>query len=465
MMKPMEAPTPPEALAPPSFLRGVLETEGWTRLQHVWDGAPHLAEEFSHTQAPFDWDTLRLATPRAMTRLPFASDLLPPGAKALLISMMHRRLDIALETVAQARKQRGAYDVGAPAPSRLGELKPLAILKATEALIIRLQQGGKLPPITKAIFQRVNGDANLELLSRLHGEISPGARESLWPVLLEWALALSYHSDDTDLCRLDLDLLMGDGDSVRLVHDTIRGEPPLKVAEAAVRLAERRPDTAIVPPLAALLAGRYPHHLKRSIAGALAAVGDTTAIAHLIRLLLSDTPDDRDDGMPYYRVRMAAMAAVTQIAVRGTTATDTVVPALRQALYRESLSAASRLQAIIMLARHFGIKEGFDLASKQVVEAAAREYAEVRDLAAEALAALGNHSALNALAEALQHVNRAETSLERLRPVGADNPQALLNALEAFGLPMHWSDLTQRWTKGHPLLPAPGESPGFTANP
>jgi hypothetical protein len=453
MMKAMEVPTPPEALAAPSFLRGVLETEGWSRLQHVWDAAPHLADELAESQAPFDWDTLRLATHREMIRLPFAQDLLPPGAKTLLINMVHRRLDIALETVTRARLQRQAYEVGSPVQQRLGDMKPQQILKDTEQLVIRIQHAGKLPPITKAIFHRVNGDANLELLSRLYGEISANARDTLWPLLLEWVLALSFHSDTMDLCRMDMETLMGGRDAVELVHDTIRGDPPLKVAEAAVRLAERRPDTATVPPLATLLAGRYPHHLKRSIAGALAAVGDSTAIAHLVRLMLSDVADTRDDGVPYYHVRMSAMTAATRIAQRETALTDTVVPALRQTLYRDSLSAASRLQAIIMLARHFGIKEGYDLAAKQVVEAAAREYAEVRDLAAEALAAIGNPTALNPLVEALQHVNRAETSLERLRPMGVDDPDTLLRALEGFGMPMHWSQHTRRWTKGHPLLP------------
>jgi hypothetical protein len=449
----MEVPTPPEALAAPSFLRGVLETEGWSRLQHVWDGAPHLADELAETQAPFDWDTLRLATHRQMTGLAFAADLLPPGAKTLLINIVHRRLDMALETVAQARLRRQAYEVGSPAKQPLGEMKPHMIMKANEQLIIQLQSSGKLPPITKAIFHRVNGDANLELLSRLYSDISANARDNLWPVLLEWVLALSFHSDDMDFCRLDMETLMGGRDAVQLVHETIKGDPPLKVAEAAVRLAERQPDSAIVPPLATLLAGRYPHHLKRSIAGALAAVGDSTAIAHLVRLILADTADTSDDGIPFYRVRMAAMTAATQITQRDAAMTDTVLPALRQALYRDSLSGASRLQAIILLAQHFGIKEGFDIAAQLVVEGAAREYAEVRDLAADALAAIGNPMALNALTEALQHVNRAETSLERLRPMGADDPHALLKALEGFGMPMHWNSLTHRWAKGYPELP------------
>jgi hypothetical protein len=453
MMKTMDLPTPPEALAPPSFLRGVLEMDGWSRLQHVWDGAPHLADELAETQAPFDWDTLRLATHRQMTHLPFPADLLPPGAKSLLITVVHRRLDMALETVAQARLQRQAYEIGSPAPRPLGEMKPHQIMKDNEQLIIRLQQSGKLPPITKAIFHRINGDANLELLSRLYGEISANARDNLWPVLLEWVMALSFHSDDWDFCRLDMETLMGSHDAVQLVHDTIKGDPPLKVAEAAVRLAGRQPDSAIVPPLATLLAGRYPHHLKRSIARALAAVGDSTAIAHLVRLILIDTADASDDGVPFFRVRMAAMTAAAEIAHRDAALTDSVVPALRQALHRESFSPASRLQAITMLARHFGINEGFDLACAQVVEAAAREYADVRDLAAEALAAIGNPLALNALVEALQHVNRAETSLERLRPMGADNPDALLKTLERFNMPMHWNPYTHRWTKGHPELP------------
>lgn len=453
MMNTMDLPTPPEALAAPSFLRGVLETDGWSRLQHVWEGAPALADELADTQAPFDWDTLRLATHRHLIRLPFAMEMLPPGAKTLVITVVHRRLDMALETVTRARLQRQAYEVGSPTPQRLGMVKPQQILADLEQLIIRIQHAGKLPPITKAIFHRVNGDANLELLSRLSGEISANARDTLWPLLLEWVLALSFHSDPVDLCRLDLETLMDGHDAVTLVHDTIRGDPPLKVAEAAVRLAERRPDAAIVPPLATLLAGRYPHHLKRSIAGALAAVGDSTAIAHLVRLMLSDTADSHDDGVAYYRVRQAAMVAAARIAERMPSLSDTVVPALRQTLYRESLGMASRLQAIIVLARHFGVKEGYDLAATQVVEAAAKEYAEVRDLAAEALMTLGNPTALNALVEALQHVNRAETSLERLRPVGADNPDALLRALEAFGMPMHWNAHLRRWAKGHPMLP------------
>ncbi|MBC7545930.1 MAG: hypothetical protein H7338_24645, partial [Candidatus Sericytochromatia bacterium] len=75
--------------------------------------------------------------------------------------------------------------------------------------------------------------------------------------------------------------------------------------------------------------------------------------------------------------------------------------------------------------------------------------------AAEALASHGNPTSLGPLMDALQHVNRAETSFERLRGVGADNPDALLKALAGYGMPMHWNNLAKRWVKGVELLAGP----------
>ena len=444
-----------ELLAPPSFLKGVLELEGWSRLQHVWDGVPAIAAEIAETQGSLDWDTLRLSTHRMLTQFPFGPTLLPPGAKTLLINLLHRRLDASLEAVARARVHRQAYEVGAPVRPKHGAFGPMQVMKAIEQHVVGLQEAGNLPALTKAIFGRINGDDNLELLSRLHGEIARTALPTMWPILLEWVMALSWHNDPADLCRMDIDMLMGSHDSVQLIHDTIRGDPPLKVAEAAVRLAERHPDTAVVPSLASLLAGRYPNHLKRNIAMALTAVGDSTAIAHLVRIILAETADLSDDQHPFWRVRATAMQAAALIATRDPVQVDIVVPALRQVLHRETFSIPSRLQAITLLARHFGIKEGFELASQEVVESAAREYAETRDLAAEALAAIGNSLALNPLMEALQHVNRVNTNLERMRGFGADNPAALLAALASFGMPMHWNAGAQRWVKGLEQLHGP----------
>ncbi|MBC7543210.1 MAG: HEAT repeat domain-containing protein, partial [Candidatus Sericytochromatia bacterium] len=289
-----------DLLAPPSFLRGVLALDGWSRLQHVWDGVPAIAAGLCESRHAYDWDTLRLSTHRLITTFPFDTSLLPPGGKTLLINLMHRRLDSCLDMVTRARLQRQAYDTGAVPPSPHGAFSPMQVLKSIEAHVLGLQQSRSLPAITKAIFGRINGDDNLELLSRMHGEISASARDTLWPTLLEWVLALSFHNDPVDLCLMDVESLMGSHDAIQLIHDTIKGDPPLKVAEAAVRLAERFPDTAIVPSLASLLAGRYPNHLKRSIAMVLTAVGDSTAIAHLVRITLSDTPDLIQDGQPFW---------------------------------------------------------------------------------------------------------------------------------------------------------------------
>lgn len=448
-----DAPAVIDVAAPPGFLRHLVALSDWRAVQHAWAGIPTLAQDLAASQTPFDWDGLRLHLHRLISQFPFPSDSLPPAAKSLLVTLVHRRLDMALEVVTQARAAQQAYHAGSPAVTVAPAFGPMEAMKALEQHVVELQKAQLLPPITKAIYARVIGDANLEMLSRLHAETPAAARLTIWPVLCEWVLALSYCSDPVELGRLSLVDAVTGVDPLKLLHDTIRGNPPLKVAEAAARIAERVSDAAAMPALVTLLNGRYPNHLRAAIADALQAIGDATAAAHLIRLVLAETPDEVGDGMPYVQVRVAALAAVAAIAGRDASLQEMVVPALRQVGQRETLNPLSRLQAYLMLARHFQNAEGFDYAARMVVEAAVRQYAEIRDLAAEALAAMGNTLALNQLIEALQHTNRAETSLERFRPLGADRPEALLSALRSFGLEMHWNPSAQRWMKGPELLP------------
>lgn len=381
----------------------VLQQTAWTTFRAVWQTLDVLAPD---EQA--DWDGLRLWLEDSLGQLGEPAFALAVPEQLAVVDLFHLKVDQMFRAASHSRQARH------PMYQATGASGGTSVhYKAARLMEKRLEV--LFPNLAITDLARVCSDANTDVVVKLlkAGQELPH---------VDLLVALSIPTEPIGVWEL-----VAQADRYRLALAGLRsGES--RVLEAALRESLRLKDPGLIPALADRLEGQEHHPLAPKIVECLTAIADSSVIPHLTKLALSDVDDYDQQQDYYYPTRLAAIRSLATY-----DRPELVVPVLMQVLGKESCGIQTQLMAIKVLAE-LGQPVGLEIALEALDLGVSKHYDEVRDLAAEAIAAIGDPKALPYIKGAIQQALRLNTSLERYGAMLTPQiPQALLHALTTLG--------------------------------
>lgn len=381
----------------------ILQNTDWNTFRSVWQMLDTLPVD-DHA----DWDGLRLWLEDQLARLQEPGLDLAPAEQQAMMDLFHLKVDQMLNLASRSRQARHPMYHATNASSGTS-----IHYKAARLMEQRLDK--YFPDLGITDRAKVASDSNTDLVVTL---LKAGQEQPHVDLLV----TLSVPTSPVDIWDL-----VGKADRYRLALAGLKSDSS-RVLEAALRESMRLKDPGLIPALADRLEGREHHPLAPKIVEVLAEIPDATVIPHLTKLALSDVDDYNQQQDYYYPTRLAAIRALTTH-----DRPELVVPVLMQILQKEACGIQTQLIAIKYLAE-LGQPVGLEIALQALDLGVSKNYDEVRDLAAEAIAAIGDPEALPYIKGAVQQALRLNTSLERYGAMLTPQvPAALRHAVEALG--------------------------------
>lgn len=443
----------------------LIQSEQWKEIQNYWEALPALSKRISRkiyesTISPdsktlkedkFCWDKLRLILELKLNILyPLIEDnILTQDEFYIVKEILHKRFDQSLDNINLKRQEVHKHYMVTQDPYIRPKYNRYYALLDMEKKIKELKRDDSFKNIINInICQRILDDSNMELMEILGKNINQN-QINKWETLINLILALSCNEIIIKNSIENIINLTKDEDNFKLILQTLQESSYPKVLDAAIRLSRQNLNFEIIQILINLSEKQISYKLKIEIIKTLSSVKTPEVFNCLIKIVQDKTDDfNTVEGLYFYDVREQALIGLKEFEDNK----NEIISILQGMVDNYDYSIISRLRAITTLA-YFRIFMGFDTVIGSLKMSSTKEYIRSRNLALEAIIAIGDRRAIPFLIESLNICGRGKTVIERYGKAFdseiRDSVEPLLKALKYFGVKVEQDEISGEWFEVH----------------